>query len=203
MLKKMTIAALAVAALAAIAAPSASATFRMEGLAILQNETETFTGTLVYQNASLGSFHCTNSEIQIQLLAGQTNGTVQKFQVNNPTQNCDLKGTLGAACGTNAVNHVYLLKHAAAQVVTQPAGTAALKLQNFDFYTQFGSTASPCVQLTLQDVPGQDFLLTPENPNEISTVNLAGKVQDSKWGVMTFNGQFHAHNPGTYGIEPI
>jgi hypothetical protein len=199
MLKKMLIAALTVAALAAVAAPSASATFLNDHQSIQENETETFTGTLQYTNAELGSFHCNNAEIQVQMLAGQTKGTVQKFQASNSTSSCHTSGAIAAICGTNAVHQIVLTHHADAQVVTGPAG-AALKLQNFNLFTLFGSTESPCIVIELQNVPNQDFLLTPTNAATISTAHLSGAVQSSEWGKMTFTGQFHAHNPGTYGI---
>jgi hypothetical protein len=202
MLKKMLFAAVAVVAVAVVVAPSASGTILHDHMPLEPGEEphETFTGTIDYQNAELGRVHCTNVEVDIQLNTAPTTGTVTKFQINEPTVNCHISGALGAICGMSSLHQVNLTKHAQTTVATQPAGADALTMQDIELFTLFGSTASPCVEFALHSTATKDFLLTPTNPTNISTLHLSGSLE-TPFGPMSFAGTLHPHNPGTWGIE--
>lgn len=125
MLKKMLLAAAALMALVALAVPTASATWTHNHQAIQQNYTETFTGEFLYQNATTGQVKCTTSTWTIEMLAGQTKGTVRNITCSNPTTNAHIQGGVAALCGGTTILHVLeLTQHGTATIVTSPAGNS-------------------------------------------------------------------------------
>jgi hypothetical protein len=197
MLKRVFIVAAAVAALAAIAVPTASAAIQDKGVPIELNQTETYTGTFEFQSAELGKVHCTQAEMQGEMLAGQLNVTIKLLQIKLPTLNCTVSGALGAICGASSAHSVSLVLHAQLRFVF---GWPPIRVRNVRLSWMFGSTGSPCVELELFSTETREITITPDNESAISTTTLGGTLETA-FGPVNIGGTLHAHNPGTYGFQ--
>jgi hypothetical protein len=211
MLKKILMAAMAVAALAAVAAPNVSATITHNEKGVHtpleegEEPHETFTGEAEFQSGELGGAACKEVEGEIQLNTAPTTGTVTKFQVKEPTVNCTVSGALAAICGVKSLHQVNLTHHAHATVVTNATKEDVITIQTIKLFNLFGSTLSPCIPLELEstdNVAGIDVVANPDDATEISTVDLSGELH-TEFGPVKVDGTLHAHNEGTYGIEAI
>jgi hypothetical protein len=192
MLKKMLVAAMAVMALAAVVAPNASASWlhNHKALAAGENPQEVFTGTAQFQGL-VGKVHCGNVEGKVQLLGGQTTGTVQLFRSQNTTL-CHVSGALGTSCGTNSLQNVELLQHATAQITA--ANT--ITITNIKLLNVFGA----CAQTLLESDATRDVTLTPNNAQTINNGTLSGTLKTAA-GNVAVSGTLQAENLGTYGIK--
>ncbi len=204
MLRKMLVAAAAVLALAAVVVPSASATVTHNHQAIQAHGTETFTGTALFTSAATGQVHCTNAEgwITFEPALG-TFGTVEKFTCPNPTTNAHVTGAIAAICGGQTILHkVELTKHATAEIVTSPAGTPAITIQNLDLFNTFtnGAHNAECLKLHLQSGVGKDVLATPTNAQTIGATHLSGTLTATGFGAVQVSGTLTPHKV-TYGIK--
>jgi hypothetical protein len=194
MLKKMLVAAMAVMALAAVAAPTASATWTHNHVALGggENPEETLTGTFQFQGL-IGKVHCSNMELRLQLLGGQTTATVKVFQSQNPAA-CHASGAFGTSCGTNSLQKTELQTHATGHIVTHN-GLPAVTVTHLKLLSTFGS----CTTTFLESDATRDILIVPSDPTTIGTATLTGTLKTPAGGVAV-SGTFHPHIPNTYGI---
>jgi hypothetical protein len=193
MLKKMLVAAMAVMALAAVVAPNASASWlhNHKALTTGENPQETFTGSLTWAGL-VGGLHCA-VEGKVQLIGGQTTGTVTLFQTQNPA-GCHVTGATATACGTTSLQKMELQQHATAQITA--ANT--ITITNIKLLNVFGT----CTQMLLESDATRDVSATPNNAQTINNVQLGGTLKTAA-GNVTVSGTLQAHNVGTYGIKGV
>jgi hypothetical protein len=194
MLKKILAAAMAAMALAAVAAPNASAAWTHNHVELKggENPEEMFTGTFQFQGL-VGKVHCNNIELGVQLLGGQTTATVRLFRSQNPAA-CHVSGALGTSCGTNSLQKTELQTHATGHIATHN-GVPAITLTHIQVLGQFGS----CASTILESDATRDLTLIPNDPTTITTTTLTGTLKTAA-GNIAVSGTFHAEIPNTYGI---
>jgi hypothetical protein len=194
MLKKMLVAAMAVMALAAVAAPTASAnwTHNHQVIGAGTNPQETFTGTAQFQGL-VGKVHCPNVEGKVQLTGGQTTGVVTLFQSQDVTK-CHVSGALGTSCGTNSLQEVKLQTNAEVHIVTHN-GAPAITITHIGLLNQFGT----CATTVLESDATRDVTLVPDDPTTITQGQLTGTLKTAS-GNVAVSGTLHAAVPHTYGI---
>ncbi len=203
MLKKMLLAATVVMALAAVASPSAPAAWTQNHEPIKVDATETFTGDFLQQTQTYGQVTCTNAELVIQMLAGQTKGTVTKLTCSNPTTNAHVTGPFAALCGGTTILHkMELTEHATAEVVTNAAAVPAITITNVNLYTAFtnGTHQQICVEFHLTSGAGKGLVGTPKTAQTINHIQLTGSLNLAPGIGFPILGTLFPHKANTYGI---
>ena len=199
MLKKLTLLALAVTALAAFGASSASASWYHKGVALGngQNVTIHLTGPIGF-TSNAGNVHCTNATANIEATGGTTDGHVTAFApINSPTESCHLSGGIVLLCGgTTKLETVAL--------VGKPTATLTKAADTVDISG---------VVLTQKCANGFGFELSSEtNPLVISNITtpsaivsgtIAGTLKTTlSSGTVAVHGEMTVtpSEQGTYGI---
>jgi hypothetical protein len=159
---------------------------------------ETFTGTAQFQGL-VGKVHCADIETQVQLLDGTSEGIVTSFTSLNPAA-CHVSGALGTSCGTNSLAKVELTKAATATIVTSPAGTDAITIEDLQIFYEFKSGGKLCMTTETSSDPTRDVRATPDDPQTLSTLTLSGTLATAS-GNVSISGTLHAEEPKTFGID--
>jgi len=199
MLKKLTLLALAVSALAAFGASNASASWYDKGVALGagQNPTIHLTGPIGF-TSSAGHVHCTNATANIQATGGSTDGHVTAFApISNPTESCHLSGGIVLLCGGTTKLETVIL-------VGTPTATLTKVPDTVDITN---------VKLTQSCANGFGFELSSEtNPLVISNITtpsaivsgtIAGTLKSTlSSGTVAVHGDMTVtpSEQGTYGI---
>jgi hypothetical protein len=192
MLKQALVSALVVLVCVAVAAPNASAGWLHNhvALGLGENPQATFTGTFQFQGL-IGKVHCGNMEMKMQMLGGQTDGTVTQFGSQNPAA-CHASGVIGFSCGTNSIQSVGLQQNATAQITA----SNTLTVTNVKLLFSFGE----CAGFLLESDETRDITFSPNNSETISTLQGAGALKTPISG-LAFSSSLEVHDPGTYGIK--
>jgi hypothetical protein len=189
MLKKMTVLAMAVGVVAALALPAtASATWKQgHETPLAANETINFTGNAAF-TSSLGGVTCQVTS-ETQFIAGQTSGEVETFDVHPQDETTNCKGTGGLSpCQVHDVtpqtglNWGFHTTQTAGPPVTQH-NTVQITTQSL----QSTLTGAFCLVKHINLTPGS-VTATPNQPTTVTSLTLSGGL---KAHIQTNNGTTH------------
>jgi hypothetical protein len=192
MLKKLTVLAMAVGVVAALALPaSASATWKHHATAIQQSVQVGFTGQARFQGG-LGGVECQVTSAA-QFLAGQTTGNITSFTPHptNDTTNCKGLGGL-AFCQIHNVAPTTF-----PWVFHTVQSPVSVSVTHGQIHSQ--ATGGFCPVNTLTITAGT-VTITPNQPNTASSVTLSGSASVH---LTTNNGQVDTENTTVSGSLAI
>ncbi len=189
MLKKMTVLAMAVGVVAALALPAtASAVWKQGHTTPLQtNEAIPFTGTAAF-TSSLGGVTCQVTS-STQFKAGQTTGTIHTFDIHPGNETTDCKGTGGLSpCQVHEVNPqanlgwVFHTTQTPTQPVTQHN---TVQITTKDLTSTLTGAFCLVKHITLTE---GSVTATPNQPLTVTGLTLSGTL---KAHIQTNNGTKH------------
>jgi hypothetical protein len=201
MLKKITLLAMAVAALAVFVLPAvASANWKDSGVEVKTNATITATGTeFKFTSVATGAITC-HVVLEGTLTASSTAGDLTKFEPlgGNATANCTTGGVIAnEGCVIESVTATELPWN-----LTDTGTTITVATRTIDIrLVKKGSANVLC-----QKFPGSDFTagtltFTPDKTTAISTLTLSGSLKFDPGSIpLTFSGTFDVTPAATYGL---
>jgi hypothetical protein len=197
MLKKLTLLAMAIAAVTALAAPAlASATtteWTNNGATLGSNASVHFEGSASFTSATLGTVSCASKATAVaELIAGGHNATISTFTDSAPTTDCTVSGFLGSTCGSKSLTAVNLKKHASG---TGTLGTKQIDISGVELENKFGS----CLTLVLTG----SVVATLDSETAAKTAALSGELETNGFGKVKVSGDLNitAAESGKYGIK--
>jgi hypothetical protein len=179
MLKKLTVLAMTVGAVAAFALPaSASAAWKHHSTSIATDQTVGFTGNARFQGG-LGGIECQITS-QTKFLAGQTTGTAETFVAHPTSDTANCRG-LGGLAFCQIHN---LTPQQAANWTIHTATATTVSVTTTTIHSQ--ATGAFCPVTTISLTAGT-ATLTPEkknaegkfvaNPDTVETATISGSLQ--------------------------
>ncbi len=168
MLKKMTVLAMAVGIVAAMALPAtSSANWLHHKTPITENKAIGFTGSAAF-TSSLGGVTCQVTS-EAQFIAGQTTGEIETFDVDPQDETTDCKGTgLLSPCQIHNVSPQQGLNWTMHTVNNQ----ILITTQSLQSTLTGAFCGVKSINLTAGTVTG-----TPNQPETVTTVTLSGNLQ--------------------------
>jgi hypothetical protein len=192
MLKKITLLAMAIAAIAAFATPSvASADWTHEHapLGPGQNPHVLLEGTWEFNSETLGGISCHETTMTMQLTGGTTTGHVKNFTAHNLATQCTVSGFLAAICGENSLTSIGITGEFNVTIT----GASTLDVEGIVLHTTFGE----CLSITLSG----DLSAEVDNGQTISNATLEGTLDTGGFGEIEMDADFGVTPDGTYGID--
>ncbi len=200
MLKKMTVLAMAVGILAAMALPaSAPAAWKHHDVAIQINKTTGFTGNVRFQGG-LGGVECQVTSA-VEFKANQTTGTAETFKPHPTSETSNCKG-LGGLIGCQI--HELTPQEPGWVIHTATATTITVTTTTIHSVPTGGFCPLKTISLTAGTVT-----FTPNQPNTVTTAALSGQLQAHQQTAgsgtvhteeVTVSGTLTAEEPHTYSI---
>jgi hypothetical protein len=201
MLKKLTVLAMAIGALAALAPASASATWDHHTTPIDQNQQLTFSGQARFQGG-LGGVECQVSS-NAQFLAGQTTGNITSFVPGPTSDTVNCKGTGGLVfCQVHNVSPTSF-----PWVFHTVQSPASISITHGEIHSQATGGFCPITAIT---ITAGTVTATPNQPETVSSIQLSGNAsvhlttsggsQDTENTTVSGTLSILAPNAGTYSI---
>lgn len=196
MLKKMMLAATAVAALMAIGAQTASADWYHSGTALKSGENPSLetTGTVAF-TSSAGGVHCATGTATLQATGGTTDGHVPAFGAEEIGK-CEVSGGLAFLTGgTTTLSKVTLTE---GTTLTVDAATGDVTVSAVSLHNEFKNGFE--LTLSSQETP---LTIKPTTTKAITSGALSGKLNSTLGTAVTVTGSqtVLAPNSGTYGTQ--
>jgi hypothetical protein len=192
MLKKMTLLAMAVGAIAAFAAPSVASadwTHNTVPLGPGQNPHVLLEGTTEFNSETLGGVSCHESTATLQATGGTTTGHVKSFSAHNLGTQCTVSGFIAAICGENSLTNITLTGEPKVTITS----AKDLEVEGIVLHNSFGE----CLSITLSG----DLSAEVDNGESISNATLEGTLDTGGFGEVEVDGDLTVTPEGTYGIN--
>jgi hypothetical protein len=191
MLKKMTMLAMASAAIAAFAVPAtASANWTHDHIDIPSGQDPhiLLEGTWGFE-AEVGDVTCHETTFTLQLTGGTTDSHLKSMAFHNPTTKCTATGLLATICGENSFT--------GGELTGEPTGTItgakAIDIEGIVLHTNFGE----CLSLTLSG----DLTAEVDKGESMGNLSLEGTLDTGGFGEVEVDGNLTITPEGTYGIH--
>lgn len=197
MIKKTLLLAVAAVAAMALAVPAlASASWTHEHEPITSQKTVTFAGNAQFVAAGLGAgFNCTNTHADVDLLPGET-GEITSFEATEAESKCDPVGlfsTLGCKISSVTSENLPWVVH----IINEEK----LLITNVKITNHLVPGLCTSIIGTQTIVLEGNVTATPDDPDEVHSVELSGELTSSLGENVTVSGTLNASPSGTYGIR--